>query len=210
MYTGWLVTTRMARRRRHRKAAVRLGARAAGAEAAGLRTLSAALMADQGVGSMRRKVRDRGASPRTDTARFRAGRQRVSTSSARKWTGERASQADPCAQLGGGVVSGTADRAVAAAERAAAALGTLDEVPSSLASALLTAVNARSDIRAIGQQREAAQQLFSLASAELKPTVALSGNCSIRKTVSTACSPDRIGATSWVWPSGSRCSTHRR
>jgi len=55
--------------------------------------------------------------------------------------------------------------------------GTLDEVPElPAASALLTAINARSDIRAIGQQREAAQQLFSLASAEMKPTVALSGN----------------------------------
>ncbi len=55
--------------------------------------------------------------------------------------------------------------------------GTLDEVPAlPVASALLTAINARSDIRAIGQQREAAQQLFSLASAEMKPTVALSGN----------------------------------
>ena len=55
--------------------------------------------------------------------------------------------------------------------------GTLDEVPAlPAASALLTAINARSDIRAIGQQREAAQQLFSLASAEMKPTVALSGN----------------------------------
>jgi outer membrane protein len=55
--------------------------------------------------------------------------------------------------------------------------GTLDEVPAlPAASALLTAVNARSDIRAIGQQREAAEQLFSLASAEMKPTVALSGN----------------------------------
>ncbi len=39
-----------------------------------------------------------------------------------------------------------------------------------------TAVNVRSDIRAIGQQREAAERLFSLASAELKPTVALAGN----------------------------------
>jgi HAE1 family hydrophobic/amphiphilic exporter-1 len=55
--------------------------------------------------------------------------------------------------------------------------GTLDEVPAlPSASALLTAINARSDIRAIGQQREAAQRLFSLASAELKPTVALAGN----------------------------------
>ena len=55
--------------------------------------------------------------------------------------------------------------------------GTLDEVPNlPPASALATALNGRSDIRAIGQQREAAQRLFSLASAELKPTVALAGN----------------------------------
>jgi HAE1 family hydrophobic/amphiphilic exporter-1 len=55
--------------------------------------------------------------------------------------------------------------------------GTLDEVPElPAASALLTAVTTRADIRAIGQQREAAERLFSLASAELKPTVALAGN----------------------------------
>jgi HAE1 family hydrophobic/amphiphilic exporter-1 len=55
--------------------------------------------------------------------------------------------------------------------------GTLDEIPSLPApAALLTAVNARSDIRAIGQQREAAERMFALASAELKPTVALAGN----------------------------------
>jgi outer membrane protein TolC len=55
--------------------------------------------------------------------------------------------------------------------------GTLDEVPDlPAAAALLTAVNVRSDIRAIGQQREAAERSFSLAGAELKPTVALSGN----------------------------------
>jgi HAE1 family hydrophobic/amphiphilic exporter-1 len=55
--------------------------------------------------------------------------------------------------------------------------GTLDEVPALPAAAsLLTALNSRSDIRAIGQQREAAQRLFSLASAELKPTVALAGS----------------------------------
>jgi HAE1 family hydrophobic/amphiphilic exporter-1 len=55
--------------------------------------------------------------------------------------------------------------------------GTLDEVPAlPPAAALLESVNVRSDIRAIGQQREAAERLFSLASAEQKPTVALSGN----------------------------------
>src|SRR5688572_2108169 len=55
--------------------------------------------------------------------------------------------------------------------------GTLDEVPTlPAATSLVTALNTRSDIRAIGQQREAAERLFSLASAELKPTVALAGN----------------------------------
>ena len=55
--------------------------------------------------------------------------------------------------------------------------GTLDEVPDLPASAVLqTAINARADIRAIGQQREAAERLVSLAQAELKPTVAFSGN----------------------------------
>jgi HAE1 family hydrophobic/amphiphilic exporter-1 len=55
--------------------------------------------------------------------------------------------------------------------------GSLDEVPALPESSVLaTAVNTRSDIRAIGQQRESAQRLFSLASAELKPTVALAGS----------------------------------
>jgi HAE1 family hydrophobic/amphiphilic exporter-1 len=55
--------------------------------------------------------------------------------------------------------------------------GSLDQVPElPAATTLMTAVNARSDIRAIGQQREAAQRMFSLASAEQKPSVALSGN----------------------------------
>jgi HAE1 family hydrophobic/amphiphilic exporter-1 len=55
--------------------------------------------------------------------------------------------------------------------------GTLDEVPAiPPAAQLREAVNARPDIRAIGQQREAAERLVSLANAELKPTVAFSGN----------------------------------
>jgi outer membrane protein len=55
--------------------------------------------------------------------------------------------------------------------------GTLDEVPELPAAAVLLAgINTRSDIRAIGQHREAAERQFSLASAEMKPTVALSGN----------------------------------
>jgi len=55
--------------------------------------------------------------------------------------------------------------------------GTLDDVPSLPAPATLqTAVNARPDIRAIGQQREAAERLVSLATAELKPSVAFAGN----------------------------------
>ena len=55
--------------------------------------------------------------------------------------------------------------------------GTLDEVPELPAAAVLLAgIDTRSDIRAIGQHREAAERQFSLASAEMKPTVALSGN----------------------------------
>ena len=55
--------------------------------------------------------------------------------------------------------------------------GTLDEVPALPPVAeLQKAVTARPDIRAIGQQREAAEQLVSLANAELKPTVAFMGN----------------------------------
>ena len=55
--------------------------------------------------------------------------------------------------------------------------GTLDDVPRLPAAVeLQTALAARADIRALGQQREAAERLVSLASAELKPTVAFAGN----------------------------------
>ena len=55
--------------------------------------------------------------------------------------------------------------------------GTLDDVPRLPAAVdLQAALAARADIRALGQQREAAERLVSLASAELKPTVAFSGN----------------------------------
>jgi outer membrane protein TolC len=55
--------------------------------------------------------------------------------------------------------------------------GTLEDVPAvpdQIAAA--RALGLRPDIRAIGQQRESAVRLLSLASAEQKPTVALSGN----------------------------------
>ena len=55
--------------------------------------------------------------------------------------------------------------------------GTLDEVPSLPASTELEkALPVRADIRALGQQREVAERLVSLANADLRPTVALSGN----------------------------------
>ena len=55
--------------------------------------------------------------------------------------------------------------------------GTLDEVPALPPAATLeAALAARPDIRAIGQQREAAERQVALANAELKPTVALAGN----------------------------------
>jgi HAE1 family hydrophobic/amphiphilic exporter-1 len=55
--------------------------------------------------------------------------------------------------------------------------GTLDQVPAlPAAPALEGALAARADIRAMGQQREAAQRMVSLANAELKPSVAFSGN----------------------------------
>jgi outer membrane protein TolC len=55
--------------------------------------------------------------------------------------------------------------------------GTLDQVPALPSpSTLDAALVARADIRALGQQREAAQRLVSLANADLKPTVAFSGN----------------------------------
>ena len=55
--------------------------------------------------------------------------------------------------------------------------GTLEEVPALPApTELEKALPVRADIRALGQQREAAERLVSLANADLKPTVALSGN----------------------------------
>ena len=55
--------------------------------------------------------------------------------------------------------------------------GTLEEVPRlPVAAALESAILARADVRSLGQQREAAQRQVALANAELKPTVAFSGN----------------------------------
>ena len=55
--------------------------------------------------------------------------------------------------------------------------GTLDEVPPlPSTTSLETALTARSDIRAMGQQREAAQRMVAFANAELKPSVAFAGN----------------------------------
>ncbi len=55
--------------------------------------------------------------------------------------------------------------------------GTLDDVPAlPPAGDLQKAMAVRPDIRAIGQQREAAEQQVALAGAELKPTIALAGN----------------------------------
>jgi outer membrane protein TolC len=55
--------------------------------------------------------------------------------------------------------------------------GTLDEVPPlPVPAELEKALPARADIRALGQQREAAERLVSLANADLKPNVAFTGN----------------------------------
>jgi len=55
--------------------------------------------------------------------------------------------------------------------------GSLDEVPNAPApEAVESALASRADIRSIGQQREAAQRMVSVANAELKPMLALSGN----------------------------------
>jgi hydrophobe/amphiphile efflux-1 (HAE1) family protein len=55
--------------------------------------------------------------------------------------------------------------------------GSLDEIPNvpSL-EAIDAALGSRADIRSLGQQREAAQRLVSLANAEMRPLVAFSGN----------------------------------
>ena len=55
--------------------------------------------------------------------------------------------------------------------------GSLDEIPNVPSAAVIeTALGSRPDIRSLGQQREAAQRLVSLANAELKPIVGFSGN----------------------------------
>ena len=55
--------------------------------------------------------------------------------------------------------------------------GSLDQIPALPPTPVLEhALAARADIRALGQQREAAQHLVSIASAELKPSVNFSGN----------------------------------
>jgi HAE1 family hydrophobic/amphiphilic exporter-1 len=55
--------------------------------------------------------------------------------------------------------------------------GSLDDIPSLPPAAVLeNALTSRADIRSLGQQREAAQRLVSLANAELKPMLALNGN----------------------------------
>ena len=55
--------------------------------------------------------------------------------------------------------------------------GSLDDVPAVPGlPALRSAINTRADVRAIGQQKEAAQRLVSLAMADVKPTVAFAGN----------------------------------
>jgi outer membrane protein, multidrug efflux system len=55
--------------------------------------------------------------------------------------------------------------------------GTLEDVPRlPVAAALESAILVRADVRSLGQQREAAQRQVALANAELKPTVAFSGN----------------------------------
>jgi HAE1 family hydrophobic/amphiphilic exporter-1 len=62
-------------------------------------------------------------------------------------------------------------------EAALTLAGTLDEVPSLPAGGVLeTAVATRADIRAVGQEREAAERLVSLAAADVKPSVMLAGN----------------------------------
>jgi HAE1 family hydrophobic/amphiphilic exporter-1 len=55
--------------------------------------------------------------------------------------------------------------------------GSLDEIPIVPSTAVIeTALGSRADIRSLGQQREAAQRLVSLANAEMKPIMGFSGN----------------------------------
>jgi HAE1 family hydrophobic/amphiphilic exporter-1 len=141
-------------------------------------TFYAALMADQGVRTTEEGVRIAERHLELSRARFEAGtaarldvlRADVELANARARLIRARTSADVSRQALRTVLSLPSTEPLQLA-------GTLDEVPAlPPAAALQKAIVARPDIRAIGQQREAAERQVSLAGAELKPIVALAGN----------------------------------
>ena len=141
-------------------------------------TFYAALMADQGVGTTDEGVRIAERHLELSRARFEAGsaarldvlRAEVELANARARLIRARSSAEVSHQALRTVLSLPPDAPLQLA-------GTLDDVPPLPAGAdLRKALGVRPDIRAIAQQREAAERLVALANAELKPTVALAGN----------------------------------
>ncbi len=141
-------------------------------------TFYAALMADQGVGTTEEGVRIAERHLELAQVRYEAGssarldvlRAEVELANARARLIRARSTASVSYQALRTVLSLPQGEALQLA-------GTLDDVPALPASIELEkALPIRADIRALGQQREAAERLVSLANADLKPAVALSGN----------------------------------
>jgi hydrophobe/amphiphile efflux-1 (HAE1) family protein len=141
-------------------------------------TFYAALMADQGVRTTEEGVRIAERHLELSRVRFEAGtaarldvlRAEVELANARARLLRATSAAETSRQALRTVLSLPASEPLQLA-------GTLDEVPALPATVdLQKAVAVRPDIRAIGQQREAAERQVSLANADLKPMLALTGN----------------------------------
>lgn len=141
-------------------------------------TFYAALMADQGVCTTEEGVRIAERHLELSRARFEAGtaarldvlRAEVELANARARLIRARTSAETSRQALRTVLSLPPDAPLDL-------VGTLDELPAlPPAPALQTALAVRPDIRAIGQQREAAERQVALANADLKPTVSLSAN----------------------------------
>jgi len=141
-------------------------------------TFYAALMADQGVRTTEEGVRIAERHLELSRARFEAGtaarldvlRAEVELANARARLIRARIGADTSRQALRTVLSLPPDAPLELA-------GALDDPPPLPPAAdLQKALAARADLRAIGQQREAAERQVALANADLKPTIALSGN----------------------------------
>ena len=141
-------------------------------------TFYAALMADQGVRTTEEGVRIAERHLELSRARFEGGtaarldvlRAEVELANARARLIRARSSTDVSRQALRTVLSLPANEPLQL-------MGTLNELPPlPTGTDLQKAIAVRPDIRAIGQQREAAERQVALANADLKPTVALSAN----------------------------------